>query len=65
MISALYVQTGGAYWNLPGVDPWDEARDARAGELAFKGGGVNSTARIHTPTAFREILIGMARSATQ
>ena len=28
-IAALYVQTGGAYFNLPGVDPWDEARDAR------------------------------------
>ncbi len=30
MIAALYVETGGAYFNLPGVDPWDEARDARA-----------------------------------
>lgn len=29
MIAALYVQTGGCYWGLPGVDPWDEARDAR------------------------------------
>lgn len=29
MISALFVQKGGAYWNLPDVDPWDEARDAR------------------------------------
>lgn len=29
MIAALYVETGGAYWNLPDVDPWDEARDAR------------------------------------
>ena len=29
MIAALYVQTGGAYYGLPGVDPWDEARDAR------------------------------------
>ena len=29
MIAALFVQRGGAYWNLPGVDPWDEARDAR------------------------------------
>lgn len=29
MIAALYVQRGGAYWGLPGVDPWDEARDAR------------------------------------
>lgn len=29
MIAALYVQTGGCYFDLPGVDPWDEARDAR------------------------------------
>ena len=29
MISALFVQTGGVYFGLPGVDPWDEARDAR------------------------------------
>lgn len=29
MIAALYVQTGGSYFGLPGVDPWDEARDAR------------------------------------
>ena len=29
MIAALYVATGGAYYGLPDVDPWDEARDAR------------------------------------
>ena len=29
MIAALYVQPRGVYFNLPGVDPWDEARDAR------------------------------------
>lgn len=29
MISALFVRTGGCYFELPGVDPWDEARDAR------------------------------------
>jgi hypothetical protein len=28
-VAALYVQTGGCYFNLPGVDPWDEGRDAR------------------------------------
>jgi hypothetical protein len=28
-IAALFVQTGGAYFGLPDVDPWDEARDAR------------------------------------
>ena len=29
MIAALYVETGGAYFGLPNVDPWDAARDAR------------------------------------
>ncbi len=30
MIAALYVETGGVYFGLEGVDPWDEQRDARA-----------------------------------
>ena len=29
MIAALYVETNGVYYGLDGVDPWDEARDAR------------------------------------
>lgn len=29
MIAALYVQPRGCYADLPGVDPWDQARDAR------------------------------------
>lgn len=29
MIAALFVQTGGVYFGLPNVDPWDEPRDAR------------------------------------
>jgi hypothetical protein len=28
-VAALYVATNGCYFNLPGVDPWDEPRDAR------------------------------------
>lgn len=28
-IAALYVATDGPYYGLPGVDPWNEARDAR------------------------------------
>lgn len=28
-IAALYVETGGCYFGLPGIDPWDEQRDAR------------------------------------
>lgn len=29
MVAALYVESGGTYFGLDGVDPWDEARDAR------------------------------------
>jgi hypothetical protein len=29
VISALFVETGGVYCSLEGVDPWDVARDAR------------------------------------
>src|SRR5437868_3442084 len=29
MVAALYVETGGVYYGLPDVDPWDEERDAR------------------------------------
>jgi hypothetical protein len=29
MIAALFVETGGAYFGIEGVEPWDEARDAR------------------------------------
>lgn len=29
MIAALFVETGGVYYGLPDVDPWDKERDAR------------------------------------
>lgn len=29
MIAALFVETNGVYFGLPGIDPWDESRDAR------------------------------------
>lgn len=28
-VAALFVETGGTYFGLPGVEPWDEYRDAR------------------------------------
>jgi hypothetical protein len=28
-VSALFVETDGAYFGIPGVDPWDKERDAR------------------------------------
>jgi hypothetical protein len=29
VIAALYVETNGGYFGVPGVDPWDEPKDAR------------------------------------
>ena len=29
MIAALFVERYGTYWDHPGIDPWDERRDAR------------------------------------
>jgi hypothetical protein len=40
------------------------ARAKRLGEVASRGGGTDSTPRIHTPPAFRELLVSMARTAT-
>jgi len=37
----------------------------RAGELAFKGGGTDSSPRIGTPAPFRDLLIGMAQTVAQ
>lgn len=39
------------------------ARAIRLGEVASKGGGTDSTARIYTPPAFRDLLLNIARSA--
>lgn len=30
MIAALYVESAGCYFDMAGVDPWDEVRDARS-----------------------------------
>lgn len=38
-------------------------RAKRLGEVGARGGGTDSTPRIHTPTAFRDLLIEIARSA--
>lgn len=37
----------------------------KAGELAFKGGGTDSSPRIHTPIPFRDLLIDIARKVKQ
>ena len=93
-IAALYVQRGGSYWNLPGVDAWDEARDGcelpelewgigepqydpavvdrmglarakRLGEVGARGGGTDSSPRISSPPAFRDLLLNIARTAIE
>jgi len=38
-------------------------RAKRLGEVGARGGGKDSTPRIHTPPQFRELLIGIARAA--
>ena len=35
-IAALYVETGGVYFNVQGVDPWDIDRDARLYDGPFR-----------------------------
>lgn len=47
------------------VDKYGLAYCKRAGELAFKGGGKDSAPRIGTPPEFRDLLIGIARSAAR
>ena len=32
-VAALFVETGGCYFGLAEVDPWDLARDARASKF--------------------------------
>ena len=49
---------------IPGwaVEKYGAKRASRIGELSFKGGGVDSSPRISTPTPFRDILIAIANS---
>lgn len=45
------------------MEKYGREKCRRAGLLAFKGGGKDSTARIHTPPEFRELLLGIATAA--
>ena len=47
------------------IDKYGIEKCKRAGELAFKGGGTNSTPRIHTPPEFRDLLLAIARSVNK
>jgi hypothetical protein len=40
-------------------------RAKRLGEVGARGGGTDSSARIHTPAEFRDLLISIARTARQ
>jgi hypothetical protein len=44
------------------VEKYGLAYCKRAGELAFKGGGTDSSPRIGTPEPFRDLLLSIARS---
>ncbi len=46
------------------LDKYGLAYCKRAGELAFKGGGKDSSARIGTPIEFRDLLIAMVKEPT-
>lgn len=44
------------------IDKYGEKKAKRIGELSFKGGGTDSSPRIGTPPAFRELLISMVKT---
>lgn len=62
MIAALFVQRDGCYWNLEGVDPWDEARDARLYDGPYPVVAHPQRQRSATPLEFRTLLLEMAAS---
>jgi len=49
MISAIFVETDGAYFGLPNVDPWDVTRDTRKYSVSI----ARSAANIVTQTQIR------------
>jgi hypothetical protein len=53
-VAALYVETGGVYFGLPDVDPWDEARDARLYEGPWPVVAHPPCNRFSTLAAFRK-----------
>lgn len=69
MIAALFVQDRGCYFDLPGVDPWPEARDARlpgTHQIGYRFGSdsakptVSKAEAIATPPDFRDALLALA-----
>lgn len=52
-------------WVIPPdiLEKYGEKRARRAGEMAFRGGGVDSPIRIDTPEPFKQVLLDIARLA--
>jgi len=70
MLYAVGIELPELRWGIsePKYDPAVIARMGlklakRLGEVSARGGGTDSTARIHTPIEFRDLLIRMARTA--
>ncbi len=67
VIAALYVESGGAYFGLPGVDPWDATRDAARRAAEAKGwtykARLPTRLRNATPVPFRDLLLRLAAGA--
>lgn len=71
LLLAYYVELPELDWGVgePRLDPavverMGLKRAKRLGEVGARGGGKDSTPRIHTPAPFRNLLISMARSAS-
>lgn len=47
------------------MEKYGREKCRKAGLLAFKGGGKDSSPRVHTPTKFRDLLLGIAATAGQ
>lgn len=62
-VAALYVQTNGAYFNLPDVDPWDEARDARKYDGPYPVVAHPPCARWSRLAGFTQARFGLKRGA--
>jgi hypothetical protein len=73
-VAALFVRADSIYKTLPGVDAWDEARDARQWPGVVKPQRgiprdhrkiITKAEREHTPPAFAAWLVEVARRARQ